>query len=129
MTIILSSYRLESETNTHDTDTNSTDSVHNLSNDSSVETTEENTTTSIEIEELRNFDSQSATTIQFVDFENLEIKINDLLVSELNTQSKIDDLIVLQKYNNTIMFNIFIGLAFLVLMTVMYKVITFSFYE
>lgn len=123
--ITLLSYRQESESTTYDnSDIINDTNVSDIRTDEVTETTSSN---EVEVESLRNYDKSSSENV-VINLESLELKFNELLTSELVTQNKLDELIVIQKQQYAITFSLFIGLALIVILTIMYKVITFSFF-
>lgn len=127
MTIISLSFREESENTTHDNSDNI--NVTNVSDTSNNEVRETTTETSITVEELRNYDTHESATIEVLNFEDLKLAVNDLVTNELATQSKLDELITLQQYNNTIIINIVIGAVTLIVISLFYKFLMIGFYK
>lgn len=125
MTRISLFYREESESTTYDNSDIINDT--NVSDIRTDEVTETISSNEVEFESLRNYDKSSSENV-VINLESLELKFNELLTSQLVTQNKLDELIVIQKQQYAITFSLFIGLALIVILTIMYKVITFSFF-
>lgn len=127
MTRISLYYREESESTTHDNSYIINDTT--ISDTRSVEVAETNAETAITVEELRNYDTQPTATVEFINLEDLNLAVNDLVTNELATQSKLEELITLQQYNNTIMINIVIGAVTLIVISLFYKFLMIGFYR